>query len=236
MRRNLAKADAAGPSVVMVSQLELLTVTFCVEGDSPLLLARFAEEAKQMMRVKHQGLAAAAGPRKKKDPWADFCNGINWMSERPAGRVSVEQINKARIGAPSLWFKCAMIEAASQCSAITKVDVRAAIRVLGEVVRDSETGNAVSLLEVVGPRRMREDPVRNSGPGKSADLRYRAEFWPWSIMVPIRFNPAIFTVEQVANLLNLSGQVGVGQWRAQRNGEMGYYHVAETAKSRAKVG
>ena len=72
---------------------------------------------------------------------------------------------------------------------------------------------------------MREDPVILNG--KTADLRYRAEFTNWSCTLMIRYNKNTYSPEQIINLFNTAGfGVGVGEWRVERNGSNGMFHVA----------
>jgi hypothetical protein len=44
--------------------------------------------------------------------------------------------------------------------------------------------------------------------------------------VTIKFNTSAISAEQVANLLNVAGfGVGIGEWRPERNGSYGRFHV-----------
>jgi hypothetical protein len=75
---------------------------------------------------------------------------------------------------------------------------------------------------------MREDAVK-VGMG-TADLRYRGEFWPWHARVLVRYNARVLSAEQILNLINHAGfGVGVGEWRPERDGLNGVFHVASEA-------
>jgi hypothetical protein len=79
---------------------------------------------------------------------------------------------------------------------------------------------------------MREDTVR-VGMGV-ADLRYRGEFDPWAAILPVQYNAGVMSAEQVVTLINLGGFAsGVGEWRPQRNGIYGRFHVASAAEMKA---
>jgi hypothetical protein len=81
------------------------------------------------------------------------------------------------------------------------------------------------MLEVIGEPRPREDMVR-VGMG-TADIRYRPEFPTWRIPATLRFNADVISAEQLANLLNVAGfGVGIGEWRPEKNGQYGRFHVA----------
>jgi len=72
---------------------------------------------------------------------------------------------------------------------------------------------------------MREDTVR-VGMG-TADLRYRPEFKEWAVNLIIRLNTRSMTLEQLIHLFNQAGfSVGVGEWRPEKDGRNGMFHVA----------
>ena len=71
---------------------------------------------------------------------------------------------------------------------------------------------------------MREDMVR-IGMG-TADLRYRGEFKNWATTLTIRYIPFAISMEQIINLFNVGGfSCGVGEWRPEKGGSFGMYHV-----------
>lgn len=72
---------------------------------------------------------------------------------------------------------------------------------------------------------MREDMVR-VGMG-TADLRYRPEFSEWRTKILVRYNTNVLSEAQILNLLNVAGfAVGVGEWRPEKDGQYGMFHVA----------
>ena len=82
--------------------------------------------------------------------------------------------------------------------------------------------------------RKREDMVR-IGMG-TADIRYRGEFWPWWVTIEVKHNANLLSAEQIVNLFNTSGfGVGVGEWRPERDGQFGRFHVAESAEMQALI-
>ena len=84
-------------------------------------------------------------------------------------------------------------------------------------------GDLVEIKSEQHPQ-MRMDMVR-IGMG-TADVRFRPEFRDWSADVPIRFNEAVISVEQIVNLFNLAGfGVGIGEWRPEKDGQWGMFHV-----------
>ena len=72
---------------------------------------------------------------------------------------------------------------------------------------------------------MREDMVRVGLGG--TDLRYRGEFSNWYMDLIVEFNSnGQLTIEQILNCLNAGGfGCGVGEWRPEKDGRNGMYHV-----------
>jgi hypothetical protein len=84
-----------------------------------------------------------------------------------------------------------------------------------------KVNTAATLVE---PHR-REDMVR-IGMG-TADIRYRGEFDPWSVNVPIIYNAGVLSAEQIMHLFRIAGfAIGVGEWRPQKDGSYGMFRVA----------
>jgi hypothetical protein len=61
----------------------------------------------------------------------------------------------------------------------------------------------------------------------TSDIRYRAEFQGWTAKVRVTYNTRVLSAAQIINLFNLAGfGVGVGEWRPERDGQFGRFHVA----------
>lgn len=151
--------------------------------------------------------------KEAKDPWQDFCESLYWMTPMPEKPTEAD-VNTARFGFPAVAFKCAAVDACTSVADVTKVLARSVFHVVGELV---EIRSA--------PPRMREDMVR-IGMG-TADIRHRGEFAEWQADVQIIFNASVLSLEQIVNLFNIAGfGVGVGEWRTQKDGSHGRFHVA----------
>ena len=72
---------------------------------------------------------------------------------------------------------------------------------------------------------MREDMVK-VGMG-SSDLRYRPMFTEWYCDLTLCINTGFgMTFDDIINVINAGGAgVGVGEWRPERDGIFGTYHV-----------
>jgi hypothetical protein len=90
----------------------------------------------------------------------------------------------------------------------------------------------VDLVRIDGSEpELREDMVR-VGMG-TADIRYRAQFWPWWVEVFVRYNNNVLSEAQISNLFNTAGfGVGVGEWRSEKDGQHGSFHVATMADAK----
>ena len=80
------------------------------------------------------------------------------------------------------------------------------------------------LLRINGDPQPREDMVRLQG--NTADIRYRGEFPKWSIDLPITYNARIVSAEQLVAMLDAGGfGTGIGEWRTEKDGQFGRFHV-----------
>lgn len=197
-----------------IGQMEVTLI-----GDSPLIVHAWSAKAKKEMLDKQMG--KAKGAKEKKDPTADF-------------EASMYRLADGGYGFPSVAFKNAAVTAGTSVSGLTKIQARQAFHILGE---DADIAGAfdgsksrVNLVRIDGGEpAMREDMVR-VGMG-TADLRYRPEFSEWRAQIVVRYNKNVLTEAQILNLLNVAGfAVGVGEWRPEKDGQYGMFHVATDAE------
>ena len=197
-------------------KIGLMEVTLV--GDSPLIVHAWSMKAKKEMLDKQ--MKKAKGAKEAKDPRSDF-------------DASLYRLPDGGYGFPSVAFKGAAVTAGTSVAGITKVAARQAFHVLGE---DADVEGAfdgcksrVNLVRIEGGApTMREDMVR-VGMG-TADLRYRGEFTDWHAKILVRYNANVLSESQILNLLNTAGfAVGVGEWRPEKDGMNGMYHVATAA-------
>lgn len=182
---------------VTIPGLQIATFKLTLVGDSALICNRFSEKAKQMMLDKMMKKPKQA--RAAKDPEKDF-------------RGSLYPLGKNKFGFPVVAFKSAAVDACSHAEGISKVEARGAFHINGD------------LAEINGKPTMREDTVK-VGMGQT-DLRYRGEFKEWSATLEVRYNKNVLSMEQIVNLFNIGGfAIGVGEWRPQKDGSYGMFHV-----------
>ena len=203
---------------ISIPAIDIKYVTFKVIGDTPLIMHAWDIKTKQEMLDKMLGKAKAK-VRDIKDPVREFIYSMYWLSGAPFDNPTEEGFKQAiksgnaTFGFPSVAFKASAVSAGYR-SKVTKdkVSMYGAFHIDGEFVQINGTPN------------MREDMVRvaNGAP----DIRYRGEFPKWDAEITVKYNAGVVSEEQVANLFNLGGfACGLGEWRVEKGGMMGMYHV-----------
>jgi hypothetical protein len=189
---------AAKEQVVELKKINVQRVTVKLVGDSSLIVHAWSSKAKKEMLDKQMKKAKTA--KAAKSPESDYEEAFYRM---PDGKP----------GFPTIAFKAAAVSAGGRFSdGLKMTELRGSFHIEGE------------LVEIHGTPNMREDMVR-VGMG-TADIRYRPEFKQWYVELPIRYNADAVSVDQIANLFNLAGfGVGVGEWRPEKDGLFGMFHV-----------
>ena len=203
-------------STVIIPAINIQYATIKVAGDSPLIVHKWSEKAKREILDKQMKKAKTKG-HDAKDPVADFIDSLYWLEGEPEEKTeegfarAIE--GGAKFGFPAVAFKAAAVAAGFR-SGITKnmVSMNGAFHIDGEFV------------EINGVPEMREDMVRIAMGG--TDIRYRGMFSEWSATFTVKYNASVISLEQLVNLFNLGGfACGLGEWRIERGGEFGAFHV-----------
>lgn len=215
--------------LVEIRPIETKEVLVTIVGDTPLICHAWSTKAKRMMLNTQQG--KTKGKKKDpKNPFADFVDSLYWLGEKPSTDGGEDEVRKAfesavengaRFGFPANAIKDATVSAAFRNGwTKDKVSARGAFFIKGE------NGNTefVEVLTDEAPV-MREDMVK-VGMG-SADLRYRGEFRHWKMVLTISYNVnGGYNLENIVNMLNAGGySCGIGEWRPEKDGTNGMYHV-----------
>lgn len=192
---------------ISIPKIDVRQMQITLIGDSPLICHRWSEKAKKEMLDKQMKKAKTA--KTAKDPDADY-------------KASLYPHPDGGYGFPCVAFKAAAVGACRFSDGIKMTEARGAFHVVGE------------LAPIDGTPSMREDMVR-VGMG-TADIRFRGEFKAWRATLLISYNASVFSPEQIVNLLNLAGfGVGVGEWRPEKDGSYGRFHVATDADATTKA-
>ena len=208
--------------VIEIRPIEIKKVTVRVVGDTPLIMHAWSEKAKRMMLEAQMGVAKGK-KKEEKNPVDDFIRSMYWLTPMPEDGTmeSFEEAiaNGARFGFPVTAFKQAAISAAYRMGwAKDKMSMRGAFFI------DSDENGMIEIHS--DTPEMREDMVK-VGMG-TADIRYRGEFKNWYADLTISYNAnGQYSLENIVNIINAGGYVcGVGEWRPERDGQYGMFHVA----------
>jgi len=197
MIKKSTKKDA-GEQMITVPAIGRKKFTVMVVGDTPLICHAWSKKAIQMMLDKQMKKAKTG--KEAKNPESDF-------------QESLYHLPDGKFGFKCSAFKQAAVAACRFIDGVAMTEARGAFYVLGD------------FTEILGGKPvMREDMVRLNG--KVSDIRYRGEFKNWKCKLTIEYNASVISPEQIINLLNNAGfGVGVGEWRPDRNGTFGMFHV-----------
>ena len=212
----------ANTEIIEIRPIEIKRVTIRIVGETPLSMQAWREKAKRMMLEAQVGIAK--GKKKEaKNPVDDFIRSMYWLTPMPEDGTmeSFEEAiaNGARFGFPVTAFKQAAISAAYRMGwAKDKMSMRGAFFI------DSDENGMIEINS--DTPEMREDMVK-VGMG-TADIRYRGEFKNWYADLTISYNAnGQYSLENIVNIINAGGYVcGVGEWRPERDGQNGMFHVA----------
>lgn len=214
----------ATTEVIEIRPIQIKKATVHIVGDTPLIMHAWSEKAKREMLEKQMKVTKTKS-RDAKNPVEDFIRSMYWLSPMPE-EMTMEAFdeaiaNGARFGFPITAFKQAAISAAYRMGwAKDKMSMRGAFFIDGDENQMLEIKSDAPI--------MREDMVK-VGMG-TADIRYRGEFRNWSADINISFNEnGQYSLEQIINIINAGGYVcGVGEWRPERDGQYGMFHVTAT--------
>ncbi len=196
-------------AVVEIPRLNIKTIEVPISGTSPLICHRFSTKIKQEMLDQQKKGGKAPKKRDPKNVDELFNESLYRLDDGPTD-----------FGFPAVAFKNAMVRAA-KLFGLNMTDARQAFFVLGAPGQDG-----IDLVPVIGEPHMREDYVRLNG--KTADIRIRGAFDPWSMMLHIQHNPTMLALESIVALVEHAGfSVGVGEWRPEKDGPFGRFTITK---------
>ncbi len=221
----MAKAE----KVLEIRRMELVKVKVRVMGDTPLIMHAWDEKAKLILANPELAKLYKKDPR---NPVHSFIQSMYWITEKPQTKATMapedcEELfaeavrNGAKWGFPVTAFKQAAISAAYRMGwSKDKMSLRGAFYI------DADENGLVEIHSDTPV--LREDMVK-IGMG-TADIRWRGEFRNWYADLDITYNASgQYSLEDIINIINAGGYIcGVGEWRPERDGQYGMYHVVTT--------
>lgn len=198
--------ETSAQVTVQVPNIVLKKMTMTIVGESPLIMNKWSQKAKEQMLAKQ--MKQAKRGKEAKDPNKDYQESIYY---HPDGGY----------GFPTIAFKSSAVEACRFTDGTKMTFARGAFHIDGEFAK------------IIGEPTPREDMVKIAM--GTADIRYRAEFTEWKAILNITYNANALSEEQIVNLFNLAGfGVGVGEWRPAKDGQFGRFRV-EQIKSQVEA-
>ena len=208
-------------TLIQIPEIKIRKAKIKIVGDSPLLINKFSEKAKKQILNKQLKKATEKEP---KVPFKEFMSRLYWITDMPdiESKEEEEMVklfeealkNGARFGFPSVAIKQSAISSAYRGGlAKNKVSLQGMFHIEGE------------LVEIKGDLSMREDYVKI--PMGGADIVYRGEFAKgWTAEFNVLFDESMISLEQIVQMINLGGfSVGIGDWRIEKGGNFGMFHV-----------
>lgn len=192
---------------VEVMELHTRRLTFCLVGETPLIMNRFSEKARQEMLLPAQKKnRAEKASSLKHDPIAEFRSGLY---------LSRDQNAPTAIHFPTNAFHKAVGQAAIDIPGQAKsVMLR-----LTSVTTDT--------VHLYGLPALFCRMVRSGGMSAVPDIRTRPIFSEWACTLEFQIVSNLVKESQVANLLAAAGTiVGMGDWRPQKGGSYGRFRLA----------
>lgn len=160
----------------------------------------FSQKAIEEMLRKHMGLTVQ---REKKNP------------RQVIERAIIRNVDGV-VCAPPVSIKSAMLTASGQLKTFEKkkTQLKTSLFIVGE-----------SLPVVFEKMIPRLDMVRTSGQSRTPDVRFRPEFVDWKIRLVILYSETLLQPQSISDLLFRAGNVGIGEWRPEKNGTHGTFKV-----------
>lgn len=201
-------AKVSDESEILIQPLNIKKMLVTIKGTQPLITNAFSEEAERKLEESQSG-SKVRPTKAPRNPEQEFL---------AARYLIIDNGNNNRdvCGFPASGIKKAMVAAGGRVTDAKMTLLRAVINVEGQ--------EGLVLIKAPPPT-MRTDHVVQSGRG---NLRYRPQFWPWEMDVPISFNADQIKANDVVNLLQQAGfSIGIGDWRPEKNGSFGTFEVSE---------
>jgi hypothetical protein len=212
-------------TAALSKQTDYLRFSIWIVGDTPLITHAWSEKAKREMLQKQ--VKATKGGKEARNPDEDFVNSLYEMGDDT-------------YGFPAMGIKNCILSAAHKDRGIPRTAVLQALWLDANMVRVRPALSSaicdMPLVRIYGSEpSCREDMVKiGAGINKIANLAYRAQFTVWAMKVSGKFNSNILTPEALAFLIVEAGTAfGLGEWRNERRGLFGAFHLADAEEEEA---
>lgn len=215
------EAAATEPApAIQITRIKRQEVRIQIVGTAPLVVSKFSEKAKAMMRETQAGQKRL---RKARDPESDFA-GARHRIDGDSGWD----------GFPATGLKGAIVGGARffDDKRLSMTMLKQSIFVMGQgedmlIPIENDKGETYGVdVEPV----LKESMVRNAT--GVADFRFRPLYSPWSMELRLLYMPDQMSLESLVALVDAGGFVGLGEWRPgsknSQTGSWGTFQVDDT--------
>lgn len=192
---------------ISVEKIQQKVATYCVLGDSPLIMERMSVKAREVLLMgAGKKTAAEKQGRAKHNPLQEY---------RESAHCSKDDSAPTRLMMPATAFKAAMRDAAVEIPGAKKAQIGRLTYVPGEYV------------SIYGVPKLLMSVVRSSDMNKTPDIRTRCIVPQWAAVFDVTYIEPQLNFSAVANLLAAAGTViGVGGYRPQKGaGAFGRFSI-----------
>jgi hypothetical protein len=187
------------------------TASIAVEiGGRSLIQNAFSQKAIEEMLRKHMGLSVQ---REKKNP-------------RKVIEAAIIRNVEGTVCMPVVALKCAMLTASGTVKTFErkKTLLKTSLYIEGDSI-------PVEFDKMVP----RMDMVRCSDMNRTPDIRFRPNFIDWKMRLVLVYANDLFQVQTMLDLLQRAGDVGIGEWRPEKNGVHGRFNILRAIDSSKEI-
>lgn len=206
--------------VIEIKPIKIERFKVKVVGDSPIIFHKWTTKA----MIELEGRTPVRRDKEKPTPEECFIESMYWMSEKPEEYTLESYYELAEKGGVKVGFPASAFKMAANSTAYRMGLVENQMGLRGTFFIEADDDR--DLVEIQGDvPKMRRDLVR-IGSG-SPDIRYRGQMDNWFAVLTITYNAnSQYTKKDIVNFLNAGGFCcGLGEWRPERDGKFGMFHV-----------
>ena len=224
-------------TILVIKELTYVSLPIRIMGLSPLLVHKWSEKCKKMLNASQVEASQTDKKdisKKKEYPtrMESFIDSMYWIKGKPTKYTEKAYDEAVEKGAE--WgFKAEAFKAAALRGAYAKKWIpdmknqQGAFFIEADFVDDE--GN--QLVKIKGDSPIcNESIVRLGGKSGAPDIRWRGMFPNWYVDLVIRYDKdGSFSESDILNMFNAGGMYsGVGEYRPEKGGQYGMFHVAAT--------
>lgn len=218
--------------IIKINRPQITKANITIVGETPLIVHAWGEKAKKEMLDAQQKKKVDKKAKEIRDPFAEFMDALYWITPKPEEKTP-EAFEKAvmegaKFGFPITAIKQAALSACYRAGIIpNQMGMKCTFYLNAQEGLNPGTGSELAVIDTDEPPIFREDMVKIGGMTKVADLRYRPAFTNWKIRLTISLiEVGTFNMESIINAIDMGGFMnGIGEWRMERDGEFGRFHV-----------